>query len=465
MTAAAAIPAAGAPDATRLVASLLRALCFALAVASVWSIAAIEAAALGLVPLGLALLLRRWRRREGALPPAAWVWPIALVLAAALLAALANADRASNLLALRDHYRLLLPLALLPALELVDRRRWLGVLAGGVILSALYGAVQFSEGVDWLRSAGYQLVTPSPIVGSGVFHAKGSFSHHLTFAGAMLIHMAFFLALFLDDTRKLRWLWLATAAAAGLGVALSMGRSGWIGAAVGSSVLLLRLPRRVGWPLLAAGTGAALLLGAALWSGVLAKSYDGAARPALMRRLLATSFAHDKDRLYLWQAAWAGFRAHPVVGIGTGNDRRDFAQWRHLVAARHGGHRFLSRPESGSHNLYLQHAYETGALGLAAHLTWMGTILLWCRRGIARTRRVPSLDRGILFGCAAGLVGSLAAGIFENNFADAEVQTLLLLHFGLALHAGMRIAGAARDPTAVPDLGPRAPVPAVQAPS
>lgn len=446
MTDAAAIPAAGAHGASGLVASLLRAACFALAVASVWSITAIEAAALVLVPLGLAELLRRRRSGAGRLPPAHFVWPIALVLATALLAALANPDRASNLLALRGHYRLLLPLALLPALELVDRRRWLAVLAGGVILSALYGAVQFNEGVDWLRADGFKLVTPSPIRGAGVFHAKGSFSHHLTFAGAMLVHLVFFLALFLDETRKLRWLWLATAVAAGMGVVLSMGRSGWIGAAVGSSVLLLRLPRRIGWPLLAAGSGAALLLGAALWSGVLARSYDAADRPALLRRLLSTSYAHDKDRVYLWEAAWSGFLANPILGIGTGNDRRDFAQWRHLVAARHGGHRYLTSPEVGAHNVYLQLAYETGALGLAAHLIWMGTILLWCRRGIARARRVRSLDRGILFGCAAGLVGSMAAGIFETNFADAEVQTLLLLLFGLALHAGLELAGSQRAP-------------------
>ncbi len=424
-------------------AACLRAALFALAVGSVWSIALIELAALCLVPLGLFELARRWRSGEGALPPRALAWPIACVLAAALLSALANEDRVANLLALRAHYRLLLPLALLPALALVDRRHFLALLACGVMLSALYGAVQFFQGVDWLRAEGQKLVTPSTIRGSGVFHAKGSFSHHLTFAGVMLLHLVFFLALFLDETRRIRWFWLATAGAAALGVALSMGRSGWIGAGVGCCALLLRLPRRIGMPLLAIGAGAALLLASALWTGVLARSYDADDRPALVRRLLSTSLAHDKDRLYLWQAGWTGFLAHPIVGIGSGNDRRDFAQWRRLVAARHGGHRYLTSPEAGTHNLYLQLAYETGAIGLAAHLGWMAAILLWCRRSIRLTRRRPSLERGILFGCAAGLVGSLAAGFFESNFLDAEVQTLLLLWFGLALHAGLVVRGDA----------------------
>lgn len=413
--------------------------CYALAVTSVWSIAATEAAALCAIGLGLFELARRRRDGVGALPPRSWVWPIAAVLASALAAALANAGRPENLVALRDHYRLLLPLALLPALARIDRRRWLALLAIGVIVSALYGALQFFEGVDWVRSEGHKLVTPATIRGAGVFHAKGSYSHHLTFAGVMLVHLAFFSALFLDDRGRERWLWLAAAVAALAGVALSMGRSGWIGAAVGIGVLFLRLPRRIGWPLLGAGVGAALLLGALLWSGSLARAVDGASRPALVRRLLSTSFAHDKDRLYLWEAARDGFIANPIFGIGTGNDRRDFATWRNRVAARHGGHRYLTRPDAGAHNLYLQLAYETGVLGLAAHLWWMGAVLVWCRRGIARTRRIPSLDRGILFGCAAGLAGSLAAAFFENNFLDAEVQVVLLLAFALALDAGLRV--------------------------
>jgi O-antigen ligase len=422
-----------------------RVACYALSVTCVWSIAATEAAALCAIALGGFELARSSRGAAGALPPASWVWPLGAVLASAIAAALANEGRVENLRTLGDHYRLLLPLALLPVLARIDRRRWLSLLAVGVILSGLYGALQFFEGVDWVRAEGEKLVTPATLRGAGVFHAKGSYSHHLTYAGAMLVHLAFFAALYLDDRGRERWLWLAAALAALAGVALSMGRSGWIGAAVGIGVLFLRLPRRIGWPLLGAGLCAALLISALLWSGTLARAFDDAKRPALLRRLLVTSFAHDKDRLYLWEAARDGFLANPVFGIGSGNDRRDFAQWRNRVAARHGGHRYLTRPDAGAHNLYLQLAYETGALGLAAHLAWTGAILVWCRRGIARSKRIPSLERGILFGCAAGLTGSLAAAFFENNFLDAEVQVVLLLSFALALDAGLRLRTEASE--------------------
>jgi O-antigen ligase len=147
----------------------------------------------------------------------------------------------------------------------------------------------------------------------------------------------------------------------------------------------------------------------------------------------------------MWEAGWLGFREHPALGIGLGNDRRDYEQYRRLVAERHGGHRYLNPPDVGVHNLYLQIAYELGLVGLAAYLGLVGSLFAWCAAGLRRAGPAHDLESGILWGTAAALAGSMAAGLFENNFFDSEVQNLLVILFGLVLHAGVAVGlGSAR---------------------
>ena len=126
-----------------------------------------------------------------------------------------------------------------------------------------------------------------------------------------------------------------------------------------------------------------------------------------------------------------------LLGVGIGNDRSDYEHWRTVVADRYGGHRYLNPPEVGVHNVYLQVAYELGALGLITYLAFLGSWVLWCVQHLRGRARRPGVSRGILWGVLAALAGSMTAGIFENNFFDAEVQTLLMLLFALALHAGL----------------------------
>ncbi len=413
-----------------------RAALYALFAASPWSISAIDAASLALLGLGA---LELWREPGAPRAPRRFALPFALFAAACLLSALANPGRLANLAELAHLYRLLLPFALLPALARVDRRGPLAVLAVGALLLGVYGAVQFQAGVDWVRPAGEKLVRPSRLAGALVFHAQGTFTHHLTYAGFELLALAFFLALFLADRARWRWLWLAAACSSAAGLLFSMGRSGWIGGLVGCSLLLLRLPRRVAFPLLGGGLAAGALLAAGLATGRLQAAGRPDA-PVLVQRLLHTSLANDRDRLYMWEAGWLGFRAHPILGIGLGNDRTDYEQYRRLVAERHGGHRYLNPPHVGVHNLYLQLAYELGSLGLAAWLLVAGSVLSWCAAGLRRAGPGQELEAGILWGSAAALAGSMAAALFENNLLDAEVQNLLALLMGLALHAG-RVVG------------------------
>lgn len=397
--------------------------------------------------LYLAVLYHRWRvPAAGRLPswlPAAFA---GLPLAAAVSAAV-NPAPLRNLVQLAELWQLGLPLALLPALGVAGSRRLLAVLWGPAVLMAAYAVVQHYWGVDWLRPAGEKLVTPATEAGSDVFHGKGAFSHHLTFAGVMLMLAPLFASLARHAPGRDRWLWALGAVAALAGVLASLGRSGWLGAGVGLLLVGLGFPRRLALPLVAVAAVLALAAGA-LASGWLGEAIPPGDRPGVVKRLLHTSLEGERGRLYTWQAAWRVIRAHPVAGVGLGNDEHHLPAARRAVLAQHPGFRFPGGLTTHAHNVYLQVWLELGLTGLAAYLYLWGAVLAWGAYWMRRAGEALRWERGVLSGAAAGLVGSMAAGCFENNFFDSEVQNLVLVFMGLVLHAGLALRGRLRGPGA-----------------
>ena len=419
-------------------------LLYLLFIASSFSIAGMELGALGLMLLGLA----HWRRnRPVSMPPRWLIVPYVAFIAAGLLSALINPETLRTLVQMKGEYRLFMPFALLPALALVDRKRLLRVYLVFMGLMALYGLVQYFYGVDWFRPEGKKLITPYVRNGAAVFHGKGHFSHHLTYAGFMLINVPFFLALFFQDRDRMRWAWAAGALLAAIGVTVSLGRSGWVGAAVGTGLLAFMLPRRWSWSLIGLGIATFAVLVGLMLSGKLQATFSSDDNPDFVKRLLSTSLSHDKDRLYLWEAGWLGLLDNPIVGVGPGNEDWVYEPYRQVVSQRHGGYQFINRASAGVHNLYLQIGFTYGVLGLGAYLWLFGAFFTYCIRAVRQARPEQGLEKGLLWGAVGGLGGSMAAAVFENNFFDSEVQNLIMVVMALAIHAGMRIA---HPPAATP---------------
>jgi O-antigen ligase len=337
---------------------------------------------------------------------------------------------------MKGEYRLLLPLALLPAFSKVRIRTLLKVYVVFVCIISIYSIIQFKFGVDWLRPEGKKLITPY----MNLFHGKGNFSHHLTYAGFMLMNVPFFFALLLFDRDKQRYLWATASLFSVLGVLVSLGRSCWVGTIAGLFILILILPKKISFPILGSG----LILGIAFIyvasSGLIQEHIQPSNEHSVfLNRIVKTSITNDRDRLYMWEAGWLGFKDNPWIGVGIGNEDYRYEPYRKIVADKHGGHTFLNSASAGVHNLYLQILFVNGAIGLTAHFLLFAAVFIWCGKWIRYSTPNTRFETGLLWGTVGASTGILVASVFDNFFFDSEVQNLNMILFGLAIYAGLKI--------------------------
>lgn len=156
---------------------------------------------------------------------------------------------------------------------------------------------------------------------------------------------------------------LAAVVVIALGLAATLSRMSWIGAAAGCLVAVALLPRgRRLVPLVLAGAavGAAALLALSSGQGAFATRFDSIFHPTASSTPTA---AGDRQRIELWWAALRTAEGHPVFGTGFGN------LFPHL-AHRVGG----TWPDSNAQSTYLQVLGEAGAAGGLALLLVLGAL-------------------------------------------------------------------------------------------
>ena len=126
------------------------------------------------------------------------------------------------------------------------------------------------------------------------------------------------------------------------------------------------------------------------------------------------------------------------MGVGYKNVKFYAPAYRTDIAERR-NFTFKIDLKTHMHNVFLQVGFELGLLGLAAFLLWWGAIFHWNRMWLFQADERFPFDRALLYGTSGGLAGIMAAGFFDNNFFDSEVQTIIMIFMGLSLHAGLQI--------------------------
>jgi putative inorganic carbon (HCO3(-)) transporter len=329
--------------------------------------------------------------------------PILAYAALSLLSALTSGDAGWSLWIARDVLRTATFFVVLALTRDAAHalRLWQGFL---VVLTAMagYGLVQ-----------GYVCRARPPALGEALLaemcihpsRVSGPFSIYMTFGGVLLLGTLFLLAYLATMPWRQAW-WMAPASVATLvALLLTYSRNAWLGLAAGALTLVL-ISRRSGRILVAL----ALLAGVA----VVAAPAPVAERA---RSMLDLRDETARDRVAMWRSGLAMIADRPLLGVGPGEVRAWYPQYRRPEAVR---------PSTGHlHNSAIQIAAERGLPALGV---WVWLWVAFFREAWRVLRRLGPADaRGRALTCAslAGVTGFLVAGLFEHNFGDSEVAMLV----------------------------------------
>jgi O-antigen ligase len=264
-------------------------------------------------------------------------------------------------------------------------------------------------------------------VAKHLYRAKGFLDHPLT-TGGVLFSLLIFHSAMLSYFREKKFAIFTLASL--IGIVLTQSRSYWIGVAI-FSVLIIFSALKVPKFRKAAIAGVLLITAAAV---------PVAASPELKSRLISITDVKknnsNKDRLTIWLSYYYAFKndySFTNFIFGAGERAKELAVKNGKEACLKiysesacKGERYKGKVHGGTtHNIYLKYFSMYGIVGLIAYLAFWG-FALWknAKEFIEREELFP-----LIF--LAGYTGFLAAGLFENNFTDAEVQTAILFTLGV----------------------------------
>ncbi len=247
----------------------------------------------------------------------------------------------------------------------------------------------------------------------------GLMSHWMTFAGQLMI-VSVVLAAYLISLLPPRitfgrrsisaagfsWLWVGLLLLLLFALLLTMTRSAWVGVILGLTLVVSVRNYR----LVLAG----IVIIALVWLAL----------PGRFNQRIKSSFdpadTTNRVRVELLRTGANIIRSHPYTGVGPRMVSRTFSRYRVSTEFPDWAYQHL-------HDNAVEIAAEMGLLGLAA---WLA---IWLKLGwdhLSFLRQARKRGDRLLLATALGALGSLlaflAAGLFEYNFGDSEILSLLL---------------------------------------
>lgn len=365
-----------------------------------------------LAETALALLTLRWIWRRATGRAGSPGWPLGLPFLAWIGVSLASVGLSPNPIESLSAARGLLLIAtfyvLIDGLTDADE--------GETFVRALLGLMAVVALVGVMQVAMCPSITPAtPVLGrvAGKCHrARGFYSHFMTLAGVLnLVLLATLPRVVAVGSASGRELWPIAAWLAGaVGFAFTYVRGAWIGFVLGI-VTLLALVRR----------GRILTLGAALVLVAVVALVPGVRRRA--ESIVDPADPTTRERLAMWRSGLEMTRAHPLLGVGPGQVKREYPRY---VAPE-----FSGKSRGHLHNTPLQILVERGLLGLAAWASIFLAFFVRMRRMLIELEPDAAPARAVVAGSMAAIIGFLAAGLTEHNFGDSEV--VLVAYVAMAL--------------------------------
>ena len=228
---------------------------------------------------------------------------------------------------------------------------------------------------------------------------EGAMSHYMTYSGLLMLVICAAAARLIFGRQGRTWPALVMPALV-VALALTLGRSAWIGASVAIALLLALKDLRL-----------TILL--PLFIAVLFVFAPGTVTKRVVS-IFDASEPSNQDRLAMIEIGARIVDDHPLTGVGPNMIPRVYAQYRPDYA--------VNPVNPHLHNVPLQIAAERGLPALAVWLWFVFSLTVALFR-LFRTHR----DTVSAAAALAAVFAMLAAGLFEYNFGDSEFLMLFLV--------------------------------------
>jgi len=228
---------------------------------------------------------------------------------------------------------------------------------------------------------------------------EGAMSHYMTYSGLLMLVICAAAARLIFGRQARTWPALVMPALV-VALALTLGRSAWIGASVAIALLLALKDLRL-----------TILL--PLFVAVLFAVAPGTVTKRVMS-IFDVQEPTNQDRLAMIEMGARMVNDHPLTGVGPNMIPRVYAQYRPDYA--------INPTNPHLHNVPLQIAAERGLPALAVWLWFVVSLVVAQFRLFRRQRdKVPAAA------ALAAVFAMVAAGLFEYNFGDSEFLMLFLV--------------------------------------
>lgn len=237
------------------------------------------------------------------------------------------------------------------------------------------------------------------------------FQHYMTAGGIkMMIALAVF-PFFIDNRIPTRWRWAAALSLIPLLLALilTQTRSSWVGFVAGIVTIGIIKSKN-----LLIGTIAGIIL-----FFLIAPSTYTHRAVSIFDPTLTSNIA----RLQMISTGWRMFLDYPVFGTGDIDLKNLYVTYTETIDFAEGGH---------LHNNFMTLLVTLGMAGFTAVMALFVKIFL-VENNIVRRLRGHWLYGNAALGCFAAYIGFQVNGLFEWNFGDHEIATLLWFTIGLTL--------------------------------
>jgi O-antigen ligase len=310
-------------------------------------------------------------------------WPLVAYAAVTLVISAFSLDPSTSIV---DDKQLLL-FVIVPAVYQIARGERASLVVDVVVsvgaASAAYGIIQY--GLLHYDNLGRR--------------PEGAMSHYMTYSGLLMLVICAAAARLIFGRQGRTWPALVMPALV-VALALTLGRSAWIGASVAIALLLALKDLRL-----------TILL--PLFVAILFAVAPGTVTRRVMS-IFDVQEPTNQDRLAMIEMGARMDKDHPLTGVGPNMIPRDYAQYRPDYA--------INPINPHLHNVPLQIAAERGLPALAVWLWFVVSLVVAQFRLFRRQRDNVPAAAGL-----AAVFAMLAAGLFEYNFGDSEFLMLFLV--------------------------------------